>query len=142
MRRLLHTVRAGRAGLSAGARAAAAAHRLLEFPGQRGRHPAVLVSGQQLGGRIPSRRSAVQDALREGVTADRLPSVGDGGQCAAARAIQCGRDVRPAPDLDVQLYVRLDGVLVFARGGRLFASDSLREYIGLGIGEAYGEIQI
>ena len=70
LRRLAHTVRARRTLLLAGARAAAAQDSLLELPGQRGGHKAVLLSGQWQRRRVSARRGAVPVAQCQGSPAD------------------------------------------------------------------------
>jgi len=68
---LLHTVWARGACVSAGARAAAAAHCVLELSGQRRGHPVVFLPGQQLCGRVQSRGLVVSGASRQGSAANR-----------------------------------------------------------------------
>lgn len=71
MCRLAYTVRAGGACLSAGARATAASHRVLELSRQRGGYTAVFLLGEWVGGRVYARRESPSHSHGEGSVANR-----------------------------------------------------------------------
>lgn len=71
MRRLPYTIRTGGACLSSSSGTAPTQDRILEFPGQRGRHTFVFVSSQWFRRRIHQRRKSAQEPFRKGSSADR-----------------------------------------------------------------------
>ena len=71
MRRLSYPVRAGGTRLSTGSRAAAAQDSVLEFPGQRGGHQALLLPGERKRRRIPAWRTLLPVEERQRSSTNR-----------------------------------------------------------------------
>ena len=71
MRRLSYPVRAGGTRLSTSSGAAAAQDSVLEFPGQRGGHQALLLPGERKRRRIPAWRTLLPVEERQGSSTNR-----------------------------------------------------------------------